>query len=176
MTTGWTVTFDVAHGQLDVDADRYDSMIDDLTDWLSSDSAVIAVAPARDRYSITLSVESDDDRGGAFEALAYRRLAEFAEKAGLPHAPIVRLNARTWEEHDAELAQPAYPELVGVAELAEMLHVSPQRASELQSRAGFPAPIAVLRSGPVWVRSHVQDFEQQWERRPGRPPKEPAIS
>lgn len=84
---------------------------------------------------------------------------------------IVRLEAETFEEHDAALARPAFPELVGVAELAQLFGVAPQRASALQHRDGFPAPVATLKSGPVWVRANVEDFAKTWVRKPGRPAK-----
>lgn len=72
-------------------------------------------------------------------------------------------------EHDRRLEGPARPGLVGVSEIAEQLGVSRQRASALQTRSDFPAPAAVLRSGPVWYAADVATFVTDWSRRPGRP-------
>ncbi len=60
-------------------------------------------------------------------------------------------------------------DLVGVAELSDLLQVSVQRASTLARSPGFPAPIAMLRSGPIWHRPTVARFLSSWKRRPGRP-------
>jgi hypothetical protein len=64
------------------------------------------------------------------------------------------------------------PDLVGVAEVAELLGVSKQRASDLAHSEGFPAPVATLRAGPIWRRSQLARFAGGWERRPGRPRRE----
>lgn len=75
----------------------------------------------------------------------------------------------TEEEQERRLAEPARPELVGLSEIAELLEVSRQRASQLRSLPAFPAPVAELRSGPVWYRSDITRFEDSWERKAGRP-------
>lgn len=47
-------------------------------------------------------------------------------------------------------------ELVGAAEIAEMLGVSRQRVHQLTESAGFPVPVAELRSGRIWERPAVE--------------------
>jgi predicted DNA-binding transcriptional regulator AlpA len=49
-------------------------------------------------------------------------------------------------------------DLVGISEVAEMLGgVTRQRADQLTRRGrDFPAPIAELRAGRIWVRADVQ--------------------
>ena len=81
----------------------------------------------------------------------------------------IAVEVLTVAEHDRRLAEPAFPALVGVAELAEMLGVSRQRASALPERADFPSPVAVLRAGPVWRRGDVSQFVASWPRTSGRP-------
>lgn len=54
--------------------------------------------------------------------------------------------------------------LAGRTELAEMLGVSRQRARQLTERPDFPAPVAVMRRGPIW---RVEDLEH-WAARVGR--------
>ena|SRR5712692_9393079 len=64
---------------------------------------------------------------------------------------------------------PIDADLVGVAELSDLLQVTTQRASSLARSPGFPAPIAWLRSGPIWHRPTVARYVATWNRRPGRP-------
>lgn len=47
-------------------------------------------------------------------------------------------------------------ELVGVAEVAEMLGVTRQRVHQLVAGPGFPEPVARLSAGLIWLRSDVQ--------------------
>jgi hypothetical protein len=54
--------------------------------------------------------------------------------------------------------------LRGSAELQYMLGVSRQRISQLTTAAGFPEPLAELRTGKVW---DVEDVKA-WARRVGR--------
>lgn len=55
-------------------------------------------------------------------------------------------------------------ELVGVAEVAEMLGVSKQRASQLSNEAGFPVPVAILRATKVWRRIDIADYAKETRR------------
>ncbi len=55
-------------------------------------------------------------------------------------------------------------ELVGVAEIAELLGMSRQRVHQLAKRDDFPRPIAVLSAGAVWERRDVE----KWARQTGR--------
>ncbi len=61
--------------------------------------------------------------------------------------------------------------LVGLAEIAEMLGVSRQRAGQLSREyPDFPAPVAELASGRVWERAGVEEWALRHpQRRPGRP-------
>ncbi|MGC4808283.1 helix-turn-helix transcriptional regulator [Micromonospora sp. DT233] len=46
-------------------------------------------------------------------------------------------------------------ELMGAAEIQERLGISRQRAYILVSRRDFPAPVATLKMGSVWLKSDV---------------------
>jgi hypothetical protein len=63
-------------------------------------------------------------------------------------------------------------ELAGLAEAAEILGVSKQRVTELRAQPAFPAPVAELKSGPVWTRDSIEEFAQTRRRQPGRPAAE----
>jgi hypothetical protein len=75
------------------------------------------------------------------------------------------------EVHDHRVEQPTIPELVGYAEIAEMLGVTRQRASQLADAVGFPAAVIETRAGPLRVRSQVEHWAATWERKGGRPRK-----
>jgi hypothetical protein len=102
-----------------------------------------------------------------------RLVADAAQAAGLPAWPIVELEAVEWERLGTKLKQPPGPELVGIAELAELAGVSRQRASILARREGFPDPLATLAAGPVWDLHAVRRFLEGWTRQVGRPAKQP---
>lgn len=52
-------------------------------------------------------------------------------------------------------------ELVGVAEIAELLGVSKQVVANWRSRkGGFPGPAATLRAGPVWALQAIRDWAE----------------
>ncbi len=61
--------------------------------------------------------------------------------------------------------------LVGVTEIAEMLVVSRQRADQITRQyADFPKPDAILSTGRIWRRTHVDQWMRRHpDRRPGRP-------
>jgi hypothetical protein len=111
---------------------------------------------------------------GAFLHAAYRAVETFAEavdKAGLPAWPIVRCQFLTEEELNEELDESPLPQLVGIAEVSEILGVSKQRASELARSARFPRPLIELAATPVWAATAIRRFVERWPRQPGRPAK-----
>lgn len=58
---------------------------------------------------------------------------------------------------------------MGVAEAAEILHVSKQRVHAMTAQGlGFPPPVVELAAGPVFLRSAVEAFAAR-PRRAGRP-------
>lgn len=64
--------------------------------------------------------------------------------------------------------------LVGIAEIADMLGVSRQRAHRIyQTHADFPSPEVELKAGLIWSRESVEDWmcSHPDRQRPGRRPK-----
>ena len=57
-------------------------------------------------------------------------------------------------------------ELVGVAEIAELLGVTRQRVHQLAKTADFPKPLAELSAGAIWDKADVE----VWARATGRMP------
>jgi predicted DNA-binding transcriptional regulator AlpA len=55
-------------------------------------------------------------------------------------------------------------ELVGLAEIAEMLKLSKARADQLARQRDFPLPVVTLTGGRIWDKSAVE----AWMRSTGR--------
>lgn len=119
------------------------------------------------RYGTRFCVDAEDAEGAVRSAVGAFRAAQ--RELGLPEWPTVRLEALTMEDLERDNTAARWPELLGVTELADLLGVSKQRASELARSTSFPPPLMHLASGPVWVRPVVERFSETWERRPGRP-------
>lgn len=51
--------------------------------------------------------------------------------------------------------------LAGVAEIAAMLGVSKQRASQLAASDGFPKPLDRIAVGPVWRRAAIESWKER---------------
>jgi predicted nucleotidyltransferase len=62
-------------------------------------------------------------------------------------------------------------DVVGVAEVSELLGVSKARVRQLARTLGFPEPAARLAAGPIWERSDIRRWKREWPRRTGRPPR-----
>jgi hypothetical protein len=149
-----------------------DDLLEDLLDNLLEHDGVVTDTPeepidGRARYGAGFSVQAPD----AVEAVARARevFERAAAAAGLPPWPLARVEAQTEQELELELARPSFPELLGVAELAEELGVSRQRAWTVTARPDFPAPVARLKATPVWTAGSVRRFLESWPRKAGRP-------
>jgi predicted DNA-binding transcriptional regulator AlpA len=57
------------------------------------------------------------------------------------------------------------PRLVGAHEIRELLGVSRQRVHQLTRRSQFPAPVADLAQGKVWLRDDIDAWIAQRGRR-----------
>jgi hypothetical protein len=153
--------------------DQYDEgLLQDLLDNLLQYGGVVTGTPeepidGRARYGAGFSVQAAD----VVEAVARARAVfeHAAAVAGLPSWPLARVETQTEEELEIELARPSFPPLFGVAELAERLAVSRQRAWTIAGRPDFPAPVARLKATPVWTADSVRRFLESWPRKAGRP-------
>ncbi len=61
------------------------------------------------------------------------------------------------------------PQIVGVAEAAEIMGWDKRRVVTYLDRAQFPEPLTSLASGRIWLREDVEDFAADWRRRHPRP-------
>ncbi|MGH2359236.1 MAG: hypothetical protein ACRDGM_01670 [bacterium] len=64
--------------------------------------------------------------------------------------------------------------LVGIRELAELLGLTRQRASQIAAMRDFPAPLAKLAAGPVWNKANLTWFLEDWARQPRRSGPKPG--
>lgn len=161
--TGYTVHLDYnLEHELTHDALLEDTLIPKL---LKDRSPVYSIS-ARS-FGVTASIEAIDP----IRAAAV--LAADVEGELSPYfATLIGLDVETWEATDAAADEPNFPELVGAAEVGELLGVTRQRVHQLHTqRDDFPPPIVQLRMGPLWLKSAVEVWAETWERRPGRPPK-----
>ena len=63
---------------------------------------------------------------------------------------------------DATLTVEIVPDLVWVAEAAEIVGWDKRRIITYIDRGHFPRPLQALASGRVWVRSDVEDYADSW--------------
>jgi hypothetical protein len=163
---GWTVHAEAAGDAGEVTEDALATFQELLADRGG------AVSGEPGRYGATFSIYRREVRTDVPEEVA---VAEWipavfetkAHDAGLPTWRVARFEVTTFAEHDADLERPAFPELVGIKEIAGILAVSPQRAHQLTKREDFPDPIARLAAGPVWTRPSLERFIDDW--RAGKP-------
>ena len=162
MMREWSVRFEINRPEVAFTEDHADQVMDGLASYGPS------VSYSRHTLSARFCVEADSSERAHRSGLRLFRSA--LQKTG------VRIRA-DWpidceimvvEDLDRVLAEPDVPDLVGVDEVARMLDVSKQRASQLAKKPEFPKPVVALASGPVWKKVAVARFAGYWVRRPGR--------
>jgi hypothetical protein len=150
-----------------------DDHLDDFTDLIDACHGTAGVTDGG--WEARVSIDAGTPEAAATRGAAFVR--ECATKAGLPDWPLVHLQAVRGDVLDAEHAHPNKPDLVSGPEAAAILHVTRQRLHQLHNdHPDFPEPLYHLKVGPLWLRSAIEAFDRRWERKPGRPAKEPAAS
>jgi hypothetical protein len=155
---------------VDIEAETYpdhdEVSADEILERLARYAPALSLGPAG--LDVRVNVKATDIYK------AFERAWEAVHKA-IPGVKPVRVDVEAVEDLGRRLNESNKPDVVGVAELAEMLGVTKQRASALaQENSGFPPPITFLKSGPIWKRSHVARFAGKWIRKPGRRPSNAA--
>lgn len=170
--TEWSVSIE-GRGPMDrvYDEERdAEALLEALVDLDPACGPTAYVDVERRIVAVTLAVEAESVEAALAVASSSFKAATrevFGEDIG-----VVSVEAKTAEEADRELAEvPGHLDLAGTKEIAEMLNVSKQRASELSRHEKFPRPVAHLAVGRIWLRRSIGHFLEEWERKPGRPSK-----
>jgi hypothetical protein len=66
---------------------------------------------------------------------------------------------------DVDLLVEVVPDVVGVAEAAEIMEWDKRRVVTYLDRGSFPEPLTALASGRVWLREDVEAFAREWRER-----------
>jgi hypothetical protein len=72
---------------------------------------------------------------------------------------------RTATGDDVDLVVQVVPDVVGVAEAAEIMEWDKRRVITYIDRGSFPEPITSLASGRIWLREDVQAYAEEWRAR-----------
>lgn len=165
---GYSVTFRAARGEGAPEINTDDVL--NLFELLESASIATGRARPLDHYSVSFSV----DAWNAIDAVhsAEKAWQTAHDACALPLWPVVGVTIQSDASLESELDAPNFPTLAGIAELAEVIGASRQRAHALARSERFPAPVAELRSGPVFLRASIDAFVEKWKRTPGRPRKD----
>lgn len=169
----WSVSLQTSHA-LGNDQLRLEAYADDLVEVLNPRAGVVG-------YDALMFSARFNVKAPAADAALTKALRVFAAALKRIRFPdplrVVSAEVETVEELDRRLQESNVPELVGVAEVAGILGVTKQRASELSHSRRFPKPIVQLAAGPVWDRHAIARFVETWpRRRTGRPKKAVAIA
>jgi hypothetical protein len=66
---------------------------------------------------------------------------------------------------DVALTIELVPDVVGVAEAAEIMGWDKRRVVTYIDRGSFPEPLTSLASGRIWLREDVQAYADRWKAR-----------
>jgi len=148
------------------------AFLDELRTWHGS-------AGGGDRaWDARITVKAKDTAEA--HAIGTQVVSSAAKRAGLPAWPLVRVEVVREDLFRHDLAQPSLPEILGPGEVATLLGVSSQRLLALRRAGRFPEPALEVAAAPLWLRSTVESFVAQWDRRPGNPtfraPRRSAVS
>ncbi len=66
---------------------------------------------------------------------------------------------------DVDLTVEVVPDIVGVAEAAEIMQWDKRRVVTYIDRGSFPEPITALASGRIWLREDVEAYAEEWRAR-----------
>lgn len=119
----------------------------DVSDELERFAAVLSVSRALDSGTAAMTVEASD----ALDAIKQGRdaLTEALGNHGIIPT-VTGVRAQDPAEFQAELESPAYPPVVGYAEIADMAGVSRQRARQFADKETFPHPVIRTAQGPLF--------------------------
>lgn len=87
----------------------------------------------------------------------------------LEHAEITGLEIVDWKTAQQRNREPLYPQVVGYAEIAQLAHVSRQRAAQFVKIESFPKPVIQTSQGKLYSRDAVVAWVHTRNTHAGRP-------
>jgi hypothetical protein len=66
---------------------------------------------------------------------------------------------------DVTLTIEVVPQIVGVAEAADIMGWDKRRVATYLDRTQFPEPLTSLASGRIWLREDIEAFAEEWRER-----------
>lgn len=164
----WSAFVEITHG---LSEDRAQALLGRVLERLESHAA--AGAAGAGSLDVQMSVEADSPETAFAKAL--QTFVNALRLAGGPKRPeIVGVEIEMPERLEARLTRQTQVDLVGISEIAALLGVTRQRASQIAQTRDFPVPLARLASGPVWNRASLTWFIEAWMREPRRPGPKPG--
>ena len=106
--------------------------------------------------------------GDALAAATSQTLEAIAGESGAT-GRVVAVEVLTADDSDRHAIDRASPRSSASLRSPTCSGSLDKRASALSTRVGFPAPVATLRSGPVWLLTDLSNFAKTWDHRTDRP-------
>lgn len=165
MMKEWSVRFSVNRP----DTTFTETDVDTILDALKTHAASGSYSPHE--LSVRFTLASPLPARAVVEGLKLFHSALREAGIAVGEERIVDVELELAPDLDKQLLESNLPELVGVAEVAQILNVSKQRVSDLARSPDFPRPIEILAAGPIWKKSAILRHVGLWPRKPGRPRK-----
>lgn len=138
----------------------------DVMDRLGEYGAAMSVAQDLSGGAIRLTMTSDSAANAALDAIDLVRDDLTANQ--VEHS-ITGVAVQNPDAFQAEMDAPAFPQVVGYAEIAELAGVSRQRARQFADIPGFPEPVIVTAQGPLMAKTAVTRWlSHRHTRRPAK--------
>ena len=84
---------------------------------------------------------------------------------------VEHIEAMTEERQEKEVEASNLPDLVGLADIAEMLGTTRQRVFQMTANKGFPVALLELKAGRLWSRPAIESYLEGREATRRRPIK-----
>ena len=164
----WNASIEITH---ELGAERALRVLERMQQTLQRYAAAGAAGPTS--LDVLLSVDADSPTTALTKGLR-AFLSALVRARGDKGAEIVSVAIELPEHLERRLEQQNQITLVGIRELADLLGVTRQRASQIAAMRTFPAPLAKLAAGPVWNKASLTWFLEDWAREPRRPGPKPG--
>ena len=127
----------------------------DIMEALGSYCAAVSMPQDMTGATVTLTVDSDSASNAILDAI---EVVGAALAANHVQHEVKGVSALNDDDFEAELNAPAFPEVVGYAEIAELAGVTRQRARQFAEIMGFPKPVITTAQGPLMAKTAVQHW------------------